>query len=124
MRSCPNPFERFEIKVDGDVYCCCEGWLPKRLGNVFEQDLREIWLGEAARAIRESVLDDSFRFCTMCPYLPGPRGPVTTDPPPDNYADRIKTTTSRATSPALAAACATRATSSTVRKSPGSARSS
>jgi radical SAM protein with 4Fe4S-binding SPASM domain len=90
MRSCPNPFERFEIKVDGDVYCCCEGWLPKRLGNVFEQDLREIWLGEAARAIRESVLDDSFRFCTMCPYLPGPRGPVTTDPPPDNYADRIK----------------------------------
>ena len=27
---CPLPFTRLEIKADGSVYCCCEGWLLNR----------------------------------------------------------------------------------------------
>jgi sulfatase maturation enzyme AslB (radical SAM superfamily) len=77
---CPNPFERLEIKVDGSAYCCCDGWLPKPLGNVLDTDLLELWYGEVAREIRSSILDESFRHCRACPYLPGPGGPITTLP--------------------------------------------
>jgi len=83
---CKNPFERLEIKSDGSAYCCCEGWLPKPLGNVLESDLISIWHGRAAREIRESIVDQSFRFCSACPYLPGPGGPVTSSPPDDLQA--------------------------------------
>lgn len=88
---CPYPFTRLEIKADGRVYCCCEGWLPKDLGNVLEQDLMEIWRGSAAREIRSSVLDGSFRYCTACPYLPGPGGPVTPSTPFKISSERIGT---------------------------------
>jgi radical SAM protein with 4Fe4S-binding SPASM domain len=78
---CPYPYTRLEIKANGDCYCCCEGWLPKSIGNVLEQDLLEIWSGASARQIRESIADQSFRYCTACPYLPGPGGPVVTGAP-------------------------------------------
>lgn len=78
---CKNPFERLEIKSDGSAYCCCEGWLPRPLGNVLESDLISIWHGQAAREIRESIVDQSFRFCSACPYLPGTGGPVTCSTP-------------------------------------------
>lgn len=80
---CPAPFGRLEIKSDGNVYCCCEGWLPKPIGNVLETNLLEIFNGPAVREIRTSILDDSFRYCVACPYLPGPRGPVTSQVPPE-----------------------------------------
>jgi radical SAM protein with 4Fe4S-binding SPASM domain len=88
---CPNPFNRLEIKSNGDAYCCCEGWLPKPLGNVLEQDLMEIWHNTSAKEIRHSVLDGSFRYCRACPYLPGPKGPVVRDAPLRPDAERIKT---------------------------------
>ena len=78
---CPNPTSRLEIKANGDAYCCCEGWLPKSIGNVLEQDLLQIWRGEAARQIRASIIDQSFRYCLACPYLPGPGGPVVDEIP-------------------------------------------
>jgi radical SAM protein with 4Fe4S-binding SPASM domain len=77
---CPNPFTRLEIKANGDAYCCCEGWLPKPLGNVLEQGVMEIWNSPAAREVRASILDGSFRYCRACPYLPGPGGPVVEHP--------------------------------------------
>jgi radical SAM protein with 4Fe4S-binding SPASM domain len=73
---CPYPFSRIEIKADGNVHCCCEGWLPKPIGNVLTDSLMKIWNGSEANKIRESILDQSFRFCTACPYLPGPAGPI------------------------------------------------
>jgi len=88
---CPNPFDRLEIKANGNAYCCCEGWLPKPLGNVLEQDILEIWRDAPAREIRSTVLDGSFRHCVACPYLPGPGGPVVRDTPLRPIADRIKT---------------------------------
>jgi MoaA/NifB/PqqE/SkfB family radical SAM enzyme len=73
---CPNPFSRMEVKSNGAVYGCCEGWMPKPMGNVLETPLMDIWEGAVAQEIRESIIDGSFRFCTACPYLPGPGGPV------------------------------------------------
>lgn len=74
---CPRPFSRCEVMADGNVYCCCEGWLPKPMGNAIDTDLIKIWKGPAANEIRESILDESFRYCTACPFLPGPGGPLT-----------------------------------------------
>lgn len=88
---CSNPFKRLEIKANGDAYCCCEGWLPRSLGNVLGQDLMEIWRGRAAQEVRISVLDGSFRYCRACPYLPGAGGPVVRDVPTRPNADRVGT---------------------------------
>lgn len=78
---CPNPFERMEIKADGSVYCCCEGWLPTSLGNILTDSLEQIWNGPTSLAIRESIRDKSFRYCTSCPYLPKGGGPVVDQAP-------------------------------------------
>jgi hypothetical protein len=86
---CPNPFKRMEVKANGDVYCCCEGWLPRSLGNVLDVGLLEIWEGEVAREVRASVEDGSFRYCTACPFLPGPRGPVVSGRPADLCVGRV-----------------------------------
>jgi len=41
------------------------------IGNLYEQDLDEIWTSEAARLARESILDGSFAFCRAisCPFM-------------------------------------------------------
>lgn len=88
---CANPFNRLEIKADGSVYCCCEGWLPKSLGNILDGDLMAMWRGAAAKEIRETILDGSFRHCTACPYLPAGGGPVVSDIPADLSTDIIDT---------------------------------
>lgn len=88
---CPYPFSRCEIKADGNVYCCCEGWLPKPLGNVLNDNLITIWRGPAAIEIRESIVDNSFRHCTACPFLPGPGGPLTVEPTKTLSFERIGT---------------------------------
>jgi hypothetical protein len=68
-RFCAQPFRHLEIAESGDAYLCCRGWLPVSVGNVWHQDVSSIWNGEKARAIRQSVLDDSFRHCEACPFL-------------------------------------------------------
>jgi radical SAM protein with 4Fe4S-binding SPASM domain len=77
---CPMPFQSFQVKPSGDVHCCCEDWLPIRLGNILEESAAAIWRGGAATEIRRSILDGSFGHCVRCPFLPGPRGPVTGGP--------------------------------------------
>lgn len=71
-RFCPRPFEHFEVMHGfgkdqaerfGDVYVCCAGWLNKPIGNYLEQDLNTIWNSDAAKEIRASILDGSFRYC-------------------------------------------------------------
>lgn len=73
---CPHPFSRLEIKADGRCYVCCEGWLPKSIGNVLDGNLLDIWNSHEVNEIRGSILDGSFRFCKACPYLPAGGGPV------------------------------------------------
>lgn len=88
---CEHPFTRLEIKADGRAFCCCEGWLPTPLGNVLESNLVNLWRNSAIAAqIRESIVDQSFRYCTACPYLPGTGGPVSFNWPSElPNADRI-----------------------------------
>ncbi len=63
-RFCPHPFENFEIYRDGSVYACNCTQVPFPIGNVYRQTKEEIWQSPAARAIRASILDGSYRFCS------------------------------------------------------------
>jgi MoaA/NifB/PqqE/SkfB family radical SAM enzyme len=70
---CNSPFYMFEILPDGVVQCCCGDWLPTPIGNIFESSAAEIWNGEIAQAIRRSILDETYKYCTRCPFLPRPQ---------------------------------------------------
>lgn len=67
MKYCERPFQHVYIMPNGDVRCC--SWTTKKIGNLLENTLEEIWNSPAAEEIRESVRDGSFRFCrkVSCP---------------------------------------------------------
>lgn len=69
MKFCRNPFNQVHLDPGGGVRVC--GWTDEHIGNVLEQDFKEIWRGEKADKIRESILDGSYRYCRAisCPYL-------------------------------------------------------
>jgi radical SAM protein with 4Fe4S-binding SPASM domain len=73
---CPLPSKEFQVKPNGDVYPCCEDWLPTPIGNILEDSWEKIWNGDVASEIRAATSRGDFRFCTRCPYLPGPAGPI------------------------------------------------
>lgn len=64
-RTCSQPFHRFDIQTDGSVLACCGHWLPKPIGNIFREKPEEILNSAAARNIRRSVSDGSFRYCNL-----------------------------------------------------------
>ena len=77
---CSKPFEFLDVGAHprrGDAYLCCPSWLPKPAGNLSHSSVEEVWNGEAARSIRRSILDGSFRHCSKnCPFLESATGPV------------------------------------------------
>jgi hypothetical protein len=79
---CAQPFERFEVLGGGgergDVFFCCQNWIAKSIGNMTRKTVGEVWNGKAARDIRRSILDGSFKYCRadLCPYLQRIDGPV------------------------------------------------
>lgn len=84
---CSKPFSWFEVstkganvKRKGDVYMCCPTWLDKSIGNLSDRSVEEIWNGKEAQAIRQSILDGSFRYCddSKCAFLQTKSGPVQT----------------------------------------------
>jgi len=68
MKFCSRPFQFAYLADKGEVWPC--GWMHFVIGNLYEQNLDEIWHSEAAQAARESILNGSFAFCrkTSCPY--------------------------------------------------------
>ena len=68
---CKRPFTSCEITAMGDVIVCCYDWLPVIIGNIRENTLEEIWNGEKANALRETILDGSYKYCNnqTCLYL-------------------------------------------------------
>ena len=62
-RFCAKPFEFFEVTPSGDAFCCCPGWLPKPIGNLQTSELMDVWNSDAAKDIRASILDGSFKYC-------------------------------------------------------------
>jgi MoaA/NifB/PqqE/SkfB family radical SAM enzyme len=78
---CSQPFTRFEVLGDGqrgEVSFCCPNWIAKSIGNVTDKSVRDVWNSKAARDIRQSILDGSFKYCRadVCPYLQRIEGPV------------------------------------------------
>ena len=63
-RFCPHPFENFEIYKDGGVFACNCTQVPFPIGNAHTQDAKTIWQSAPAQAIRASILDGSFRYCS------------------------------------------------------------
>lgn len=63
-RFCPAPFENFEIYKDGSVFPCNCTQVPFPIGNAHTQTKEEIWQSPVAKAVRASILDGSFRFCS------------------------------------------------------------
>ena len=70
-RFCRVPFERLETMWDGNVHFCCVSWLPARIGKIDSASAEHIWNSDAAKDIRRSILDGSYRYCSRlyCPEI-------------------------------------------------------
>lgn len=73
-RVCETPFERLDV-LEKSAHLCCASWLHKSAGDLSAQPHDEVWNSDAAAAIRQSVLDGSFRYCNKiaCPEIAGQR---------------------------------------------------
>jgi len=62
------PFYHTEITND-EQYICCPGWLPESIKET--PDFERNFYGKKAMEIRESILDNSYKFCkeNLCPHL-------------------------------------------------------
>jgi len=75
-RTCEIPFDNFTINEDGNTSVCCSYFMPGiKLGSVLEPNvgLQDVYNGKAAQALRQTVLDGSFRYCDLvkCPKISG-----------------------------------------------------
>ena len=68
--SCPYPWTSMVIASNGDVVACCRDLEHQTvLGNLFEQELEEIWNGDRARAVRRALTartPERIRACQGC----------------------------------------------------------
>jgi len=68
---CQMPFEYAHVEDTGDVLPCCPSKFRLSIGNLKQHTLHEVWHSRAARAVRDSINDKTFRFCKYhaCEYL-------------------------------------------------------
>jgi hypothetical protein len=68
---CAMPFEYAHIEDTGDVLPCCPSKFKFSIGNLKRDTLHDVWNSTRAHAVRESILNKSFRFCdyNACEYL-------------------------------------------------------
>ena len=68
MKFCKSPWQEVMINWNGDVFpCSCVHTEEKhRMGNIFEQDFKEIWNGEKYVAARKELLDQPNDLDTIC----------------------------------------------------------
>ena len=80
-RHCNKPWDSISIEHTGEVFQCCESWLPVSIGNIFHNTLEEIWCSPAAERVRESIRDQSFGLCNskFCAEIAGDRLPTRPD---------------------------------------------
>lgn len=69
MKFCERPFNSTYMAPNGEVWPC--SWMHCAIGNLYKQNLDEIWTSEEAQQARDSILNGSFAFCrkTACPFL-------------------------------------------------------
>jgi radical SAM protein with 4Fe4S-binding SPASM domain len=61
--ACVSPFTCLRILFDGTAQLCCKF----NIGNVYERDLREIWFGDEANAVRSKLMENA-EVCYRCDY--------------------------------------------------------
>lgn len=69
-RFCAEPFQTIETTHTGLAFVCCPVWLPTPIGKL-NNGPQALWNGAAAREIRASIVDGSFRHCNHvhCPAI-------------------------------------------------------
>ena len=72
-RFCIEPFRTLEPTPQGSTFVCCPDWLPVSIGNINDDKADALWNSDAARAVRESIVDRSFRYCSKmnCSLIAG-----------------------------------------------------
>jgi len=62
---CSAPFSEINIEANGDVnLCLCGAWNTKNpIGNIKETSLEELFNGEWVADFRETIYDQSFKYC-------------------------------------------------------------
>jgi MoaA/NifB/PqqE/SkfB family radical SAM enzyme/GT2 family glycosyltransferase len=72
---CLHPFYFMEFTTDGQVYTCCPAWVKTGIGSIRENTIEEIWNGEKALFIRESMYAGEWqKICNpVCPILSSSR---------------------------------------------------
>lgn len=78
---CERPFRWLEVsgvRLRGEAHLCCPSWLDAPIGDLSRESVEEVWNGETAQRIRQSILDGSFRYCdaSRCPFLASKVAPV------------------------------------------------
>ena len=70
---CPQPFRMAQSYDNGNLFFCCPSWLPISPGNLLDAPIDEVWNSSWAQAVRKSILDGSYRYCSElnCPRLQG-----------------------------------------------------
>ena len=62
---CLNPWNFLAIEADGNCFFCCSIFSSDKfsIGNIFEQNINEIWNGDKAKDFRKDVLDLLYSHC-------------------------------------------------------------
>lgn len=63
---CPQPFYMMQVNPDGKVVPCCSMKYPVILGDVMEQSMEEVWLGERYRTFCMDMLDGVQKASSVC----------------------------------------------------------
>lgn len=67
---CTYPFESLQYTINGNVTPCC--WSTKYvLGNMYKDEMVDIWNSERMQDFRKTIYDGSYKFCDLehCPKL-------------------------------------------------------
>ncbi|WP_297417010.1 radical SAM/SPASM domain-containing protein [Clostridium sp.] len=65
--ACPMPFTTLAVRNNGDVSPCCVDWLGgTNLGNILEENIKDIWNGEKMYQFRKMQLENRRFENTSC----------------------------------------------------------
>ncbi|MHC4267825.1 MAG: radical SAM protein [Planctomycetota bacterium] len=90
---CPTPFEFAQVDSLGAVFLCCPQHIQYTpAGDLTQQNFMEAWNSEQAQAMRSSIIDGSFKYCSeaMCGSLQS-RTLLKVDSPDSPYRHIIET---------------------------------
>jgi wyosine [tRNA(Phe)-imidazoG37] synthetase (radical SAM superfamily) len=86
-----NPFRQLEKSPTGLAYVCCPIWLPTPIGTL-DTEPQQLWGGDAAKRIRDSIIDGSFKYCSHlhCPAITNRTLPSRDEPESQEIIERYK----------------------------------